>query len=1082
MQRNITFDLIEHARAQPSAPALLLPCRIISYRELDGLVWRYAHRLHGLGVRPGQVVGITFSEELGLVLTLLALGRLGATSCSIPRSASAMQRRQLAARAELSWLASDQPERYDAGLSGLRLTRQAIEAMAISEDRDLLVERPEAPWLLISGSGSTGSPKLIPLTHGQARARATLGASCLQLTPADRVAALSQLDFAHSKYRLLEALSAGAAYALGAWRGGAASPGYCARLGLSVLYATVFHACELLAAADGQTLPLLAGLRALELSASTVDDALRRRIIGQLTPRLHVRYGCNEAGPISIAHPHNVLLPAGSVGRPLCGVELEIVDRRGQAMPAGTVGLVRVRSPGLVTGYRGDAAGTLENFQHGGFCPSDLGLLTGDGELVHYGRADHLMIVNGMNLYPAEIERVMCAHPEVADAIALPLRHLMPQDIPVCALALKPGSGVSEAELLAHARERLGALAPRRIVVFEALPRTPAGKIARADIERLLMARFGPRHQLVTAAGKPQVPPRQQRAKRIRHLFWLDGQADPLRLDGWIAATMPQGSQRDAVGASRAVPQGQATEWLRRALLLARWLLQAGNIPVFDPPQILALAQVDAPAAGTGQPWRADLALGLVEQLPTAAYVEALTAALKLCELAAGLMLTEASLQTFYARADQARARLCRFMPAGKSTLPLLRAAHEQGISFSYLGAGVFQLGWGSQACRLERSASGLDTAIGARLAQSKVQTAHLLRAAGLPAPEHEAVNRMPAALTAARGLGWPVVVKPADLERGEGVTVDVTDEAQLGPAFALAQRLSSARQVIVERQVAGYCHRLVIARGQLLYAVKRLPMSVTGDGRRSIAELVDAEWRAQLRLPPWSRSGIRPLDELALAELAAAGHLASSVPAPGMRIALRRIESTEWGGVDEEVSAAVHPENLRIAQEAASLLGLDIAGIDLITTDIARPWYENGAIVNEVNHSPQLGGGEISRRHLPALLNRLLPGRGRIPIEIFVGGEAAWTAASLRWQQLLAEGMRAYLSSASLTLTPSGEPRHLPWASCYQRARALALSTGVDALVLAVTTREFAAAEPPFTHVDRVVRQDGLRLALPAA
>lgn len=1065
MQRNITFDLIGHARTRPDAPALLLPRRTISWSELDGLVWQYARQLHDLGVRACQVVGLTFAEELDLVLALLALTRLGATAYSIPRSATISQRRQLAAQAHVAWLASDQPERFEAGVTGLRLERRAIEASPTRIDERLLAQAPDAPWLLITGSGSTGRPKLIPVSHAQGRARSELGASALGLTPSDRVAALSHFDFSTSKFRLHEALQAGAACALEVWAD-AATVERCASAGLTVLYGTVFHAEKLLESLPAGSRNALATLRAFELTASTVSDELRRRIRQALTPQLHVRYGINEAGPVAFAGPPEVYQVPGTVGRPPAGVELQVVDRRGQALPPATVGLVRIRTPALVDGYLGDEAATRASFQDGWFLPGDLGRLTREGQLVFYGRADHMLIMNGINIYPAEIEQIMAAHPDVADVAVVPVRHRIHQEIPVCAVTLRAGSRASEQALLDHARSRLGVRGPYRVLLLDAIPRNHESKLVRAELMRLIWHRLVPPGAQADAGNQPAAPVtgaarRRQRLQPFEQSFALPEPTELPRLDSWLEQVLraPIGRIDSAVELS---PQQQrAGQWLWRALLLARWLLQASRIPVFDPPRLLSLQ-----AAATGH-WQARVALALVEQLPASAYTEALAAALRFCDWAAATPLTEASLEGFHDEAHRVVGRLSRLMPAGKSTLPLLRAAHDKAIPFTHLGGGIFQLGWGSKARRMDRSATELDSAIGARLAQSKALTARLLHGAGLPAPQHQLVTQEAAALAAARQLGWPVVVKPQDLDRGEGVTVDIADEAALKAAFAAAQDLSPTRQVIIERQVPGCCNRLFIARGRLLYAVKRLPMSIMADGQHTIAELVQAEVDAQRRLAPWQRSGIQPLDELALSALTAAGHGADSVPAAGMRVALRRIESTAWGGIDEEVSALVHPENIRIALEAARLFGLDIAGIDLITPDIARPWFDNGAVINEVNHAPQLGGGEISRRHIPALLDLLVQDRGRIPVEVFVGDEAAWTAASQRWQALLADGLRAYLTSAELTLSPSGAPHHMPLTGCYPRARALALSADVDAIVLAVPPREFVSAELPFEGVD---------------
>lgn len=1078
MQRNITFDLIGHAQAHPDAPALLLPHRTIDFRALDQLVWQYAAALQALGVRAGQVVGLSFVEELGLVLALLALARLGATAYSIPRSATASQRRQLAERAAIAWLASDQPERFECGVTSLRLERQAIEASSPRIDSRLMAPAPEAPWLLITGSGSTGRPKLIPVSHAQGRARSELGARALGLTASDRVAALSHFDFSTSKFRLHEALWAGAACALELWTDAATVLQRCASDRLSVLYGTVFHAEQLIAslpAGNRETSPALPMLRAFELTASTVSDDLRQRFRQMLTPQLYVRYGINEAGPVAIAGPPEVYQIAGTVGRPPAGVEIELVDRRGQALPPATVGLVRIRTPALVDGYLGDEEASRASFQDGWFLPGDLGLLTREGQLVFYGRADHMLIMNGINIYPAEIEQLMAAHPAVADVAVMPVQHRVHQDIPVCALTLRAGATVSEQALLEHAGSRLGARGPYRVLIVDAIPRNHEGKLMRAELLRLIGARLlGPDAQASQQGPRPapgsQAGQHRQRLQRFEQGFTLPAQVDLPALDLWLTRVLPTPIEAvdPAVGWSQSPPSAQqecARQWLWRALLLARQLLQASRIPVFDPPQIISLNGADAET----DRWQARVALALVQQLPVSVYSEALTAALRLCDLAASQALTEASLEGFYDEASRVIDRLTRLMPPGKSTLPLLQAAHNQGIPFIHLGGGIFQLGWGSKSHRIDRSATELDSAIGARLAQNKALTARLLQGAGLPAPQHQVVTDAATALATAQRLGWPVVVKPLDLDRGEGVTVDVADQAALQAAFARAQGLSPSRQVIVERQVAGCCHRLFIDRGRLLYAVKRLPMSVLADGRHPIAELVQAELDAQRRLPPWQRSKIQPLDALALSAIAAAGYSADSVPPAGRRVALRRIESTAWGGVDEEVSAIVHPENLRIALEASRLFGLDIAGIDLITPDIARPWFENGAIINEVNHAPQLGGGEISRRQIPVLLDLLVQDRGRIPIEVFVGGEAAWTAASQRWQALLVDGLRAYLTGPELTLEPSGARCHMALTGCYPRASALALSTSVDAIVMAVPVREFVAAEFPFEGVDRI-------------
>ena len=249
--------------------------------------------------------------------------------------------------------------------------------------------------------------------------------------------------------------------------------------------------------------------------------------------------------------------------------------------------------------------------------------------------------------------------------------------------------------------------------------------------------------------------------------------------------------------------------------------------------------------------------------------------------------------------------------------------------------------------------------------------------------------------------------------------------------------------------------------------------MSVRGNGLKTVAELITHEFQTQQRRPPWRRTKIRPLDTLAHEAMAAAGVSASSVPAEGALVPLRRIELTDWGGVAEEVTNRVHPENLRIALEAATLFNLHVAGIDIISSDISMPWYENGAIIVKVSFSPLLGGSDISRRYLPLFIEGLMDGDGRIPVEVFIGGDAAWQAARQRWQTLLSKDVDAYLTNAVQTISPSGRHWIMPGASVYQRARALALSAKVGGIVLVVQTDEFLFSGLPFEAVDAFTKVD---------
>lgn len=546
----------------------------------------------------------------------------------------------------------------------------------------------------------------------------------------------------------------------------------------------------------------------------------------------------------------------------------------------------------------------------------------------------------------------------------------------------------------------------------------------------------------------------------------------PGLVDDWLREVLGVDPVVGVVADEGVDTSGEGFEFLLRVLSLALELMRVAGVPAFQPSRVLALRpnpSVDAPASADG--WRARLAVPSVSLVPGSFPESVVTEALRWCAAFSQAQIRADFVAAFGQRIGQVIVQpLLRTLGRGKSTSHLLRTAHARQVPFFHLGQGVFQLGAGSRSLRVERSTIERDSAIGARMSQDKAATAELLRLAGLPAPRHRIVREVADALTAAQRFGWPLVVKPADRDRGEGVAVGVSDEQTLRATFETALGLSRTKRVIVERQVPGVCHRVFVAQGRLLYAVARHPMSVVGDGISTVRALVESQVGREALLPPWRRSGMVRLDDLALSSIAAAGFDESAIPEAGRRVPLRPIESTAWGGVDEDVTARVHPENLRVAIDSAALFGLGVAGIDIITVDISVPWHRSGAIVNEVNFAPLLGGGDISRACIPEFIERVLGSDGRIPIELFVGGDAAWAAALARRRELADSGLRAWAVCADLAVDASARPVPMALASgAFPRARAVALRRDVDAIVIAAAGSEAVERRWPIEYLDRV-------------
>ena len=511
---------------------------------------------------------------------------------------------------------------------------------------------------------------------------------------------------------------------------------------------------------------------------------------------------------------------------------------------------------------------------------------------------------------------------------------------------------------------------------------------------------------------------------------WLEAYSDSI-----LSPSKPQVINEHKLNNNEIAFIGFFTHTLQRFLLL-------GQIPTFELPEVVSAVH----KGDESEFIELILALDFVRFVPLDAYKICIDNALKLTRWMAQNSVTQTNKTYLFnlVKKDVIQP-LTSLVMSSKTTIPVLSVAHTLQIPFSHLGLGVYQLGWGSRAKRLERSLCDKDSAIGVKLSQNKSYTANLIAMAGLPAPEHIAVSTYKEAKNATQRLGYPVVVKPIDLDRGEGITVDIVSDNGLKQAFTTALALTRLKQVLVEKQVAGVCHRLFISHGKLLYAVKRLPISVQGDGEHTVSELIAAQLTLQNQQPPWARNEIQAIDELAIAAMKRVGIFPESIPQSGVWVPLRRIESTQSGGIDEDVTLLVHPENIRIAIEAARIMGLEIAGVDIISEDITQPWFDNGAVINEVNSAPSLGEGQISRSYLPQFFAEIIEGDGRIPIEEADTQEQAKILQN-KYQQ---QGLRCFITSPTDTFDCSGDIIPMLFNTMRKRIRALINRPDVDAIIV---------------------------------
>ena len=339
----------------------------------------------------------------------------------------------------------------------------------------------------------------------------------------------------------------------------------------------------------------------------------------------------------------------------------------------------------------------------------------------------------------------------------------------------------------------------------------------------------------------------------------------------------------------------------------------------------------------------------------------------------------------------------------GPSTRAIVEAARKRNIPVRRLNRdSLVQLGHGACQRRICAAETDRTSAIAEAIAQDKELTRSLLRAVGVPVPEGRPVSDPDDAWCAAEELGLPVVVKPQDGNHGRGVATNLSTREQVLRAYAAAHEESS--RVIVESFIPGVDYRMLVVGGRLVAAALRAPAQVVGDGRSTITQLIDEVNRDPRRSDGHATVLSRiKIDPVALGVLADQGYTPDSTPPTGVHVLIRRNANLSTGGTAMDVTDLVHPDVAARAVEAARAVGLDIAGVDVVATDISRPLeVQRGAIV-EINAGPGL------RMHLEpsfgdprpvgeAIVSMMLSeGKtGRIPIAAIAGVNGKTTTTRL--------------------------------------------------------------------------------------
>ncbi len=318
----------------------------------------------------------------------------------------------------------------------------------------------------------------------------------------------------------------------------------------------------------------------------------------------------------------------------------------------------------------------------------------------------------------------------------------------------------------------------------------------------------------------------------------------------------------------------------------------------------------------------------------------------------------------------------------GPSTGAIVRAAVKRGIPVRRLNSeSLVQLGYGAKQRRILAAQTDRTGAVAEAIAQDKELTRSLLRSMGVPVPNGRPVTDADDAWAAAQEIGGAVVVKPQYGSQGRGVATNLTTREQVVAAYNAAREETS--YVLVERYAPGADYRLLVVGDRVVAAARREPAQVLGDGRSTIRQLVDGVNRDPRRGDDHATvlSKIK-LDSVSLNTLGEQGYTPDSTPNAGVQVLIRRNANLSTGGTAADVTDLVHPEVAARAVEAAKMVGLDVAGVDVIALDITRPLEHQGGIVVEVNASPGL------RMHLEPSSGRPRPVGEAIIDTMFADGQ----------------------------------------------------------------------------------------------
>jgi cyanophycin synthetase len=342
----------------------------------------------------------------------------------------------------------------------------------------------------------------------------------------------------------------------------------------------------------------------------------------------------------------------------------------------------------------------------------------------------------------------------------------------------------------------------------------------------------------------------------------------------------------------------------------------------------------------------------------------------------------------------------------GPSTETIVQEAEARDIPWMWLSArAMVQLGYGVYQRRIQATLSDRSSILAVELACDKEGTKTMLREAGIPVPQGTVIQYLDELRDAIDNVGgYPVAIKPMDGNHGRGITLDINSWEDAEKAYDLAGSASKTRSVMVERYYMGSDHRVLVINGKVIAVAERIPAHVIGNGKSTIQELIDLTNSDPNRGEGHDKVLTKiTIDRGSIDILNKQNYKLETVLSQGAIAYLRETANLSTGGIAIDRTDEIHPENSWLAQRIVKIIGLDIAGIDIVTPDITKPLREVGGVVVEVNAAPGFRMHVAPSRGLPRnvaapTLDMLFPPNSpsRIPIIAVTGTNGKTTTTRL--------------------------------------------------------------------------------------